>query len=166
MIRLARPEDLPVLREVERRAGAVFRDLGMARVAEDEPLSVAELASFAEDGRCWVTEEDGAVLAYLIAEVVDGLGHIEQVSVRPDHARRGLGRELIETAGGWAARLGRPALTLTTYTGVPWNGPYYERLGFRVLEPAEQGPELRDIRAAEVARGLDEWPRAALIRNR
>ena len=77
-----------------------------------------------------------------------------------------LGRALIETADEWAGRLELPALTLTTYTGVPWNAPYYTRLGFRVLPSAELGPELREIRATEISRGLDEWPRVAMIRNR
>jgi len=32
---------------------------------------------------------------------------------------------------------GLPALTLTTFTHVPWNAPYYTRCGFRVLDDAE-----------------------------
>ncbi|WP_328604001.1 GNAT family N-acetyltransferase [Amycolatopsis sp. NBC_00345] len=166
MTRLARPEDLPALRELERAAGVLFRDVGMAKIADDEPWSVEELAPFQSDGRCWVTEDAGRVVAYLIAEVVDDRGHIEQVSVLPSHARRGLGRELIETADEWAGKLGLPALTLTTYAEVQWNAPYYARLGFRVLPSAELGPELREIRATEISRGLDEWPRVAMIRNR
>lgn len=53
-VRAARPADLPALRKLERAAGAPFRDLGMAVVADDEPPSVAELARFQEDGRAWV----------------------------------------------------------------------------------------------------------------
>ena len=53
-------------------------------------------------------------------------------------------------------------MTLTTFRDVPWNGPYYERCGFRVVEPGELGPGLRRIRAAEVARGLDAEPRVAM----
>ncbi|MGO9907868.1 MAG: hypothetical protein ACLPY3_19445 [Solirubrobacteraceae bacterium] len=37
------------------------------------------------------------------------------------------------------------ALTLTTFRDVPWNAPYYARLGFVVLEAGEQGPELRAL---------------------
>lgn len=51
MIRLARSEDLPKLREVERAAGAPFRDLGMGAVADEEPLSVNELALFQQASR-------------------------------------------------------------------------------------------------------------------
>ena len=40
MIREARPEDLPRLREVERDAGMPFRDIGMAAVAVVMPSIV------------------------------------------------------------------------------------------------------------------------------
>ncbi|MET8848031.1 GNAT family N-acetyltransferase [Amycolatopsis sp. NPDC004625] len=165
MIRLARPDDLPALIDVEREAGALFRDVGMAAIADDDPGSVAELAAYQSAGRAWVSVDAAdRPVAYLIADVVDGCAHVEQVSVRPSHARRGLGKALIETLAEWAASRGLTALTLTTFAAVPWNAPYYERLGFRVVPEAEFGPGLRSIRLAEAARGLDAWPRVALIR--
>jgi GNAT superfamily N-acetyltransferase len=165
VIRLARPDDLPALIDIEREAGGLFRDVGMAAIADDDPGSVAELAGYQADGRAWVSVDDGdRPVAYLVAEVVDGHAHVEQVSVRPSHARRGLGSALIETLAAWAVSRGLPALTLTTFAAVPWNAPYYERLRFRVLEDAEIGDGLREIRRAEVARGLDTWPRVAMIR--
>ncbi|SFW67207.1 GNAT family N-acetyltransferase [Amycolatopsis australiensis] len=165
MIRLARPGDLPALIDVEREAGSRFRDVGMAAIADDDPGSVAELAGYQADGRAWVSVDEGdRPVAYLLAAVVDGHAHIDQVSVRPGHARRGLGRALIETLAAWARARGLPALTLTTFAAVPWNAPYYQRLGFRVMADAELGDGLRAIRRAEAARGLGAWPRVALIR--
>jgi GNAT superfamily N-acetyltransferase len=165
VIRLARPDDLPALIDIEREAGGLFRDVDMAAIADDDPGSVAELAVYQRDGRAWVSVDDGdRPVAYLVAEVVDGCAHIEQVSVRPSHARRGLGSALIEELAAWAGSRGLPALTLTTFVAVPWNAPYYERLRFRVLPDAEIGDGLRAIRRAEAARGLDTWPRVAMIR--
>jgi GNAT superfamily N-acetyltransferase len=165
VIRLARPDDLPALIDIEREAGSLFRAVDMAAIADDDPGSVAELAVYQSAGRAWVSVDDGdRPVAYLVAEVVDGHAHVEQVSVRPSHARRGLGSALIETLAEWAVSRGLPALTLTTFAAVPWNAPYYERLRFRVLADAEIGAGLRAIRRAEAARGLDAWPRVALIR--
>jgi GNAT superfamily N-acetyltransferase len=165
VIRFARPDDLPALIDIEREAGSLFRALDMAAIADDDPGSVAELAVYQSDGRAWVSVDDGdRPVAYLVAEVVDGHAHVEQVSVRPSHGRRGLGSALIETLAEWAAARGLPALTLTTFAAVPWNAPYYERLRFRVLADAEIGAGLREIRRAETARGLDAWPRVAMIR--
>jgi GNAT superfamily N-acetyltransferase len=107
-------------------------------------------------------DDDGVPVAYLLAELVDGNGHVEQVSVHPDHAGKRIGRALIEHAAEWARAQGAPVLTLTTFTEVVWNGPYYEKLGFRLLPEAELTPGLREIRAAEAAHGLDRWPRACM----
>jgi hypothetical protein len=64
-----------------------------------------------------------------------------------------------------AAPDGHPALTLTTFTEVPWNAPYYERCGFRRLPEAELTPGLREIRRREAAHGLDRWPRTCMRRD-
>lgn len=68
----------------------------------------------------------------------------------------------VERAASWARRRGLGALTLTTYVEVPWNGPYYERLGFRYLTTEEETLGLRAIRDHERASGLDAWPRACM----
>jgi GNAT superfamily N-acetyltransferase len=104
-------------------------------------------------------------VAYLLADIVDGNAHIEQVSVHPRHSRKGLGKALIEQAVVWARRRGLGAVTLTTFADVPWNAPYYQRLGFRRLQEAELTPGLRAIRAREAAIGLDRWPRCCMRRD-
>ncbi|HMT34071.1 MAG TPA: hypothetical protein PKA99_15695, partial [Dermatophilaceae bacterium] len=53
--------------------------------------------------------------------------------------------------------------TLRTFTHVPWNGPYYERLGWRVLPEAECGPQMRALAEHERAIGLTRWPRQAMV---
>lgn len=165
-IRLARESELPVLQDIERAAGEPFAELGMTSVADDAPPTIAELRDHLDAGRNWVSfDENGTPVAYLVADIVDGAVHIEQVSVHPGHARRGLGRELIEHVAGWARDHGCPALTLTTYRTVPWNAPYYARLGFRILDDDECTPELRDIRSEETERGLDLRPRVAMRRD-
>lgn len=161
-IRPARYSDVERMRAIERAAGEVFRTLGMDAVADDEPLRPAQLRAFVDDGRAWVAERDGTVAGYLIAAVVDGCGHVEQVSVDPASAGRRIGAALVERADAWA----NGALTLTTFRDVPWNGPYYERLGFRWLADDEIGPELRAIREAEATHGLDRWPRGCMRRLR
>lgn len=164
MIRLALPEELPELREIERAAGEPFRGLGMASIADGELPSLEELARCREDGRLWVYADDRPV-AYLRAEAVDGEAHIEQVSVQPSHARLGIGSRLIDNLDDWAARQDLAGLTLTTYAEVPWNAPYYARLGFRIVPDADLTEGLRAIRAHEQALGLDAWPRVVMRRD-
>jgi GNAT superfamily N-acetyltransferase len=165
-IRVARPDDLALLVEIERAAGETFRSVGMDLVADDDPGSVEELAPYAEAGRAFVSvDADDRPTGYLLLDVVDAAAHVEQVSVHPDHARRGIGRALLERAAAWARAEGLRAITLTTYVEVEWNGPYYERLGFRYLTPEEETPGLRAIRRHERALGLDAWLRACMVRT-
>ncbi|HEY9368563.1 GNAT family N-acetyltransferase [Streptomyces sp.] len=166
-IRPASPAELPLLQDIERAAGEPFRSLGMTAIAEDEPLPLDVLESYRSTGRAWVAHPagDGRPVAYLLMDTVDGAAHIEQVSVHPEAARRGIGRALIEHLACIASAQGLTALTLTTFTEVPWNAPYYARLGFRTLVDAELTDGLREIRSAEAAHGLDSWPRVCMRRE-
>lgn len=162
-VRPARPGDLPHLPGIERAAGLPFREIGMDVVADDAPPTVEELAAFQQDGRAWVVPDDADVpVGYLIVGVVDGCAHVEQVSVDPRYARRGLGRRLLAVAQQWARAHGHPAMTLTSFAEVPWNAPYYERLGWQVLAEGELTPGLARVREQEAARGLDRWPRVVM----
>ena len=138
----------------------------MDLVADDDPGSVEELTPYAEAGRAFVAADPSdRPVGYLLLDVVDGAAHIAQVSVHPDHARLRIGQALIERAASWARDCGLHSLTLTTYVDVPWNGPYYERIGFRYLTAEEESVGLRAIRERERAAGLDAWPRASMHRS-
>jgi GNAT superfamily N-acetyltransferase len=165
-IRPPRRDELEVLRRVERDAGHAFDAIGMARIADDEPLSVEELEAFRAGGRAWVrVDAQDRPIAYLLSSVVDGCAHIDQVSVAAAHARRGFGAALIEHLAGTARSEGRPALTLTAFRDVPWNAPYYRRLGFRVVAPADHGPELAALVRREATTIPSDAPRVAMRRD-
>ncbi|MBQ1023406.1 GNAT family N-acetyltransferase [Micromonospora sp. C95] len=165
-IRAVRQDELPLLQGIERAAGRCFRDVGMPQIADDEPLPLDVLGRYQEAGRAWVATDatDGPV-GYLIADLVDGNFHIEQVSVHPAVARRGIGRQLITHLADRAVASGIPALTLTTFAHVPWNAPYYTRCGFQTLDQRDLTPGLRAIRQREAAHGLDRWPRVCMRRT-
>ncbi len=166
MIRPPRPVELRAVQQVEIAAGHLFADIGMGLVAEHEPFTTIELQGFLDRGAFWVaTPVGGDPVAYLLVEEVDGCAHIEQVTVHPDHGRQGVGARLIDTAEGWAAARSLPALTLTTFSEVAWNRPYYERLGFRVLADDEITPGLVAIRTYEDDIGLGVWPRVCMRRD-
>ena len=124
MIRDARAEDLSKMRGIEAAAGEVFRHVGMAAVADDPPPALDALAVYQQDGRAWVaTDAADDPIAYLPLDVVGRFAHIEQVTVHPRYARRGVGRLLIEEAARWAGARGLYGLTLTTFEEVPGMPP-------------------------------------------
>jgi len=162
-VRPARPEEADDLRAIERRAGVRFRDVGMPGIADDEPPPAEVLATYAADGRSWVAaDETDRAVGYVVVDVLDGCAHVEQVSVDPASQGHGVGRALLDRVRTWAVDQGLDAVTLTTFRDVPWNAPLYEHLGFRVLDPAEIGPELADRVDAEAAHGLDPAARVCM----
>jgi GNAT superfamily N-acetyltransferase len=165
-IRLARCDELHLLREIELDAGGLFVAVGMPEIAAHEPLTISELEAYQRCGRAWVAVDGGdRPVGYLISSELDGGAHIDQVSVATAHARRRLGAALIEHLATIAAADGRPALTLTAFRDVTWNAPYYARLGFVVIEPADQGPELRALIAHESVAIPGSAPRVAMRRH-
>jgi len=166
VIRAAAAGDIAAMRDIEVAAGRAFAGVGMDAVAGDEALPAEELLGYQRDGRAWVAvDADDRPVAYVITDLVDGNGHVEQVSVDPAYGGRGIGASLVEQVAAWARERGAPALTLTTFAEVVWNAPYYERLGFRRLADAELTPGLRRIRAVEAEHGLDRWPRLGMRRD-
>ena len=166
MIRFAEVRDFAVLAEIEWAAGEQFRALGMDAIADDEPASFTDLYISLDRGPCWVAVDDAdRAIAYLVSFPMDDRLFIEQVSVHPSFARRGIGAALIETADGWARSEALVGLSLTTFEHVPWNAPYYSRLGFTVLPEDRWSNVMRERDRAEAAHGLDAWPRVVMIRD-
>ena len=162
MIRPATPRDFAAMGAIEVAAGELFREFGMSRIADDPPPTPADLDGHAA---AWVAvEDDGEFAGYLVADRIDDACHIEQVSVHPAHSRRGIGASLVDTAAGWARANGLGALTLTTFADVPWNAPYYSRLGFVALPESALTPALRAKVLAEAGHGLDPLARVVMRR--
>ena len=63
----------------------------------------------------------------------DGLALLYQVDVLPEVGGRGIGRALVLRAVSHAREAGYDYLYLTTFRHVPWNAPFYAKLGFAAL---------------------------------
>ncbi|MEV6107786.1 GNAT family N-acetyltransferase [Streptomyces sp. NPDC051940] len=164
-IRTARADELKHLQDIERAADALFRDIGMPELADGDPHPLDDLANSQRQGLAWVAvTEDDTPVAFLTAEPLDGNLHVEQLSVHPSHARKGIGRHLLDHAAAHASASGTPALTLTTCADVPWNAPYYTRCGFHPLPDEALGPSLRTRVDNEAANGLARWARVCMRR--
>lgn len=162
-IRLATERDLAALPAIEVAAGQAFADAGLQSIADDDPPTTDDLRPHIQAGTIWVAvDELDRPIGYATASVVDGEGHLDQVSVLPSAGGRGVGRVLVAAVEQWAAGEGFDAVTLTTFSDLTWNGPWYRRLGYEPLAEVELGPELAGIRAVEQARGIDVAPRTAM----
>lgn len=154
-IRKARTADFPQLREIERVASSAFERVGLGGVTSGDATSIADFVACAQHDLLWVAADAGdGPVGFAFVEIVGGLPHLDELDVHPDHGRRGIGAQLVHAVLDWARSVDFPAVTLTTFRDVPWNRPFYERLGFVVVDEAEQTPELRALVQAEARRGL------------
>jgi ribosomal protein S18 acetylase RimI-like enzyme len=154
-IRLARVEDLPVIREIEAAAGKLFLESEFPFIAEDEPMSIETLSQHQGKGQLRVAvDSDDKAIGFAVTRMVDGLIHLHELSIHPIYGRKGVGKRLIQSVCELAREEGKPAVTLSTFRKVPWNAPYYERLGFRILQEAELTEGLRQVRIEEAENGL------------
>lgn len=145
-IRQARIEELPALREIERAAGKLFSEIGLDNVANAGPLPLDFLKARQEAGTVWVlTDADDQPVGFAAASEIDDTLYLEELDIHPAHGRRGFGKRLIETLCVWAEKRGYPAVTLLTFRDVPWNAPFYSRIGFRIVEEGEIGPGLKAL---------------------
>lgn len=153
-LRLATLADAPLLPAIERSAGEAFRGTVHERVAEDDIMPEAAYRPLIAAGQVRVAEMDGEVVGYVrIGQCGDEL-HVFELDVRHDRQGRGVGKALMDAARGEAVARGCKAMTLTTFTNLPFNAPFYARLGFEIL--ASPRARLAEILVAETARGLDD----------
>jgi predicted N-acetyltransferase YhbS len=164
-IRAARPDEADRIRAIERAAGQAFIAVGYADVARHEPTRADDLRDACTDGSLFVAvNADDRPVGFLLCTELDGGLYVQELAVHPDHAGHRLAVPLLEAAEGLARQLSLPVLTLTTFWSVPWNAPYYMRLGFRVMSDEEIEADLRLTIARQRAAGLDVDNRVAMLR--
>ena len=168
-ISLARPSDLSHINHIELAAARLL--IGHAPesvLAEATPIAVLEAVQ--REGRLWVARVNETPIGFAHVELFEpNVAHLDELDVHPEHGRRGIGAGLVRTVCRWAAATGYSAVTLCTFRDVPWNMPFYAKLGFDLIPAAELSRELQAVVDDETRRGLDptrrvvmRWPAPAV----
>jgi ribosomal protein S18 acetylase RimI-like enzyme len=160
--RSARPDDIETIRALERASAQRFVGL-MDALAADEPSPAAVLAARIAHGGLIVAVENETVAGFVMFRPVETRAYVEQLDVLPAFAGRGIGAALLDAVADRARAARLEGLSLSTFRDVPWNAPYYRRLGF--MEVAVLTPGMLEIRAEHLARGLDEDARVFMVRD-
>jgi aminoglycoside 6'-N-acetyltransferase len=147
VIRPGRPEEISLAEEIDDDACEAYRAFGLPfELPSDHPFFAMERERWARSlahTRLLFAETGGVPVGFAALGHVNGRPHVEQLSVRVAHQGRGIGRALLERALRWSVREGE--LWLSTYASVPWNAPWYARMGFVRASDAETPPELRAL---------------------
>ncbi|TYB61327.1 GNAT family N-acetyltransferase [Nonomuraea sp. PA05] len=157
MVRWARKSELPGLVAIELAADGLFEQVGIVF-----PPGTTQIEEVGDPDVVLVEGEPPA--GFALIGWVDGNLHLEQLAVRPDDMRQGIGGRLMAAVLDHARAAGASRVTLTTFRDVPWNAPWYERHGFFVMPEAQWGPQLRDLVRQERDLGIEVAPRVVMHR--
>ena len=163
-ITTARPQDLARLPAIELAAARLLAGHAPESVLnETTAWNVLERAQ--KEGRLWVALLNDVAVGFAHVEVLErDAVHLEEIDVAPAHGRRGLGTQLVLRVCDWAAANGYASVTLTTFRNVPWNMPFYARLGFEIVSSTELSPALLAVVEDDTRRGLDRKRRVVIRR--
>lgn len=146
IVRYGSEADLPALGVVELSAATLFAGTHMAW-AVGQTSAPEHFHPALSQNKLWIADAGGMPVGFLRAERLGNSFYIDEISVSASHQRRGIGRLLIQAALAEAAARRFKAASLTTDRTIPWNAPYYARMGFRVLT-ADQTPSVLARRLA------------------
>lgn len=163
LVRPALPEEAALLPAIEASAGQLFRTVpGLEWIADDDVLPETEHQRLIAQGTVWVAQSgDGRLRGFVSAETFGDELHVWELAVDAQCQRMGIGRRLVQKACEHASANGLSAVTLTTFRDLPWNAPWYARLGF-LPDPAPRGGRLEGLLQAEARHGLPAQRRVAM----
>jgi GNAT superfamily N-acetyltransferase len=163
-VRRASLADAVALPAIERSAAQLFRlDPPLAWLADAEVPDAAQHLQAIEQAYVWVAENsDGQLTGFVRAVGIDQHMHIEELSVSQAFQGQGMGRALVAAVIEQARVMRLNSVTLTTFRDLPWNAPFYQRMGFVELANVKAERHLRDALQAEIACGFPAERRCAM----
>jgi len=162
VVTLAEPEDLAALADIEARAATLFDDHPLSAVLAGVVDHPRDFAAVQAADLLWVARIGNTPIGFVLVEATEDGWHLEEIDVHPDHGRKGIGAALVRAVCAAATQRASGHVTLTTFRDVPWNEPFYSRLGFQAIAPQDLSPAFRARVAQEAARGLPANLRVAM----
>jgi GNAT superfamily N-acetyltransferase len=165
MIRAAHPHEIRLLPQIENAADARYARVGLKLVVDMPAHSIAVLQKGRRKNLLWLAiAPRGRVVGFALMQIEHGVAWIDQLSVLDRWQGRGFGGALIDRCAETARARGYNALHLSTYRGVAWNKPFYERRGFVELPRGSFSRPLRVEILAGLRHGHPLWRRALMRR--
>ncbi|MCV6574337.1 MAG: GNAT family N-acetyltransferase [Cohaesibacter sp.] len=159
------PNDWPFLAEIELSAAQLYRttpypDLAGMAVCHEQRLK----EHFYSNGLGWCAKTSNSIVAgFVIAHPRENILHIDELSVHADYQRQGIGSALLLHLIAQAKQKNFDAVSLTTYSDIAWNGPFYHRYGFVSFCETERPSWLSDLLNKEIRSGASASTRIAMM---
>jgi GNAT superfamily N-acetyltransferase len=162
-IELAREEHLADIPGIELAGATLFAEADLPQEIRHRVTAATDLRDALNASRIWVAvHQSRQTVGFAMAEVVDRQAYLTELDVLPEFGRQGIGSRLVRAVAEWAKTCDFDSLSLITFRHLPWNAPFYEKLGFFIIDSAEHGPELVGLMEEERQVGINMNNRVAM----
>ena len=137
-IRAARADEVELLQNIDLKSAELFLGEGLIDFGPEgvpvDPIPEDRIRLSLGEALVWVIAESSDYpVGFALASERGRDLYLDQVSVVPEFGRRGLGERLVRHVLEFAQTEGFERVSLSTFRDVPWNGPFYRRLGFKEI---------------------------------
>lgn len=156
-------EHITAIPGIEVAAATMFSEADLPLNLRHRVTAMADLRAANDKDQLWVavTAKEKTV-GFAAVDVMDNQACLEELDVLPEFGRRGIGTRLLQTVVDWARNAEHDSLLLVTFRHVPWNAPFYEKNGFKILHPTDYGPDIAGRIQEEVRAGINVRNRVAM----
>jgi GNAT superfamily N-acetyltransferase len=160
-------DEIPALVAIDLAASQLFAGTGYLsdeQLLDHVPADVFEAAI--PLGHVFVARDrKGTPAGFVLTSEREGTLYIDQISVDPAHGRRGLGASLVNRVIRDAGARKLKTVTLSTFRDLPWNGPFYRKLGFREISRKRMDAWMLALEKVQADAGLDTEKRCFMARR-
>ncbi len=151
-IRRCQEKEMALLAEIEDQADQIFPSGLIPPNAANYPIEHLKRAN--GHGSLIVASDDEQIVGFAVAEPRGQAYHLFLIAVWPQWGRQGIGGALLNQIGRDAIEKNLEKITLTTFSNIEWNAPYYKKKGFVTVFDFKSCPYLREILEAEAKEGF------------
>lgn len=143
---------LPALVALEEACTAMYHESGFD-AAEVPARALSEIVALTRRHDVRVAEADDEVAGYMAwRDEAPGVAYLEELSVHPDHQRRGIATRLLAELYGRARELGMEQVVLRSREKASWAQAFYRKAGFAPIGDAAPA-KVRAWRSEQEASG-------------
>lgn len=182
VIRFAQAADVAVLPGIEQAAAKAFLPYLSWLSIEPELLEGLVPLKFLREAqvedRLWVATVEELtesiveqpiakerVVGFVVTKFLVESCFVVELDVHPDYWRRGVGSALMKACCDGAKMQGFEQMRLTTFQKIPWNIPFYQKLGFSIFPFERLSQEMQAIVQHEARYGFAKDKRVAMGRS-
>ena len=164
-LRAGEPGDGAALAAIDRAGTALLASHGFPSLMDDL-IDERGMAALTEGRGVWVMDgPSGLPVGFAVASDEGAFVYLHELSVDPEHGRRGVGTALLKAVIDHARWSFHTLVALDTFRTVPFNAPFYSARGFLALDREAVPPPIAALAEAGRPPRVHPASRTVMVRR-